>query len=164
MTADMARDVTDGVDESSPLIGRNNNNNNRANPRRPPHRPTLSVASITSIKIPKAHDHTTFIALLCALIFAANSAGGFVEIPLTRLAEDALCHQYYDNLQTDGAGRPIDEEMCKIEPVQTKLAFILALVTALNAIVGFFAAFPWSLVADRYVYAHPQMFEVDWLC
>lgn len=143
MMADLARDGTDGADESSPLIG----NNNRTRPRRPPHRPTLSVASITSITIPKAHDHTTFITLLCILIFAANSAGGFIEIPQARLIEDVLCRQYYERLQTDTG--PIGEEMCKIEPVQSKMAFILALISALNAIVGFCAAFPWSLVADR---------------
>lgn len=149
MTADTADDVvTDGVDESSPLLG-----------KRPAHRPTRSVASLASLQIlplpHNTHDHTAFITVLCALVFTANSAGGFIDLPLARLVEDVLCHQYFaeslGRRPTD-AGRPLlDEGRCKVEPVQTKMAFILALMSALTAVVGFFAAFPWSLVADRYV-------------
>lgn len=145
MTADRVEDATSGADESSPLIG--NSANARSRPRRPPNRHTLSVASLASITIPKANDHTAFITLLCIIIFAANSAGGFCEIPQASLVEDALCHQYYGRLKTDTS--PIDEDLCKVEPVQTKMAFILALLAALNAIVGFCAALPWSLVADK---------------
>lgn len=144
MTAEHAHEAPDGVDESTPLVGAS-----RTKPRRPRHRPTLSVASLTSITIPKAHDHTTFINLLCLLVFAANTAGGFADIPQVRLIEDAVCQQYYDKLQANVG--PIDEELCKIEPVQTKVAFILAILFALTAIVGFCSAFPWSVVADRYL-------------
>lgn len=136
-------EATGGVDEFSPLIS----NNNKAKPRRPAHRSVLSVTSITSIQIPKAHNHTALITLICLIVFFGNSAGGFIEIPQARLVENILCQQYYNRLHADGG--PIDDEMCKVEPVQSKMAFILAILAALNAIVGFWAAFPWSLVADR---------------
>lgn len=158
MTADRARDGTPGgaADESSPLLPGDSNSNTTNHhktrrPRRPPHRPTLSVASLaSSLTIPQAHDHTTFITLLCILIVAANAAGGFIEIPMARLVEDGLCRQYYEGGHTgQDPPPPLDEAMCKVEPVQSKMAYLLALMSALDAIVGFCAAFPWSLVADR---------------
>ncbi|CAJ2500450.1 Uu.00g033030.m01.CDS01 [Anthostomella pinea] len=125
--------------EASPLL--------QDHPRRPAHRTGLSVASIASIaKLPKAHRSNTIVNLLCLIIFIATSAGGFVAIPYTRLVEDVLCHQYYDVESM----QPIDENLCKENTIQSKLAFIIAIGGAIDAIVGFLAAFPWGLVADRF--------------
>ena len=140
--ADERRNSSDGLTESSPLLG--------DQPRRLAHRPALSVTSITIIHIPKAHNNRTIVNLLCLIMFIAASAGGFLGIPQARLIEDLLCHAHYDMAQSlDG---PIDEDMCKLDSIQSDLAFVLAIQIALDAIISFVAAFPWSLVADRYGY------------
>jgi hypothetical protein len=63
------------------------------------------------------------------------------------LIEDILCHHYYD---VKSSGQPIEERLCKEDAIQKQLAYILAIQTSLFAIVGFVAAFPWGLAADKY--------------
>ncbi|KAI1077407.1 MFS general substrate transporter [Whalleya microplaca] len=138
MAGEHQRD-SDVFSESSPLMGEQ--------PRRPSHRPTRSVTSIISLKVPKAHKSSTIVNLLCAIAFVASSASGFLGIPMTRVLEDVLCQEYYDGMQSlDG---PIDEKLCKENAIQKRLAFIAAIASMIDAIVGFLAAFPWGLVADR---------------
>lgn len=98
-----------------------------------------------TVRVPQAENQTTIISLICLVNFLASSAGGFLGIPQTRMIEDVLCHQHYQ-----GHDGPIEEGMCKLASIQSKLAYILAVQIALDSIVSFFAAFPWSLVADRY--------------
>ncbi|KAI0837195.1 MFS general substrate transporter [Hypoxylon sp. FL0890] len=126
--------------ESSPLL-------TDERPRRPPHRPTLSLTSITSVHVPKVHNGRTIVNLLCIIALIASSATGFIGIPVTRVLEDVVCRQYYAD--RGGAGGPIDEQQCKQNAIQEKVAFIMALSSSLDAAVGFVAAFPWGLVADR---------------
>lgn len=123
--------------EASPLLG-----------SRPGHRRFASVASLKSIHVPQAHDKTTIVNLLCLIVLLASSAGGFLQIPQARLIEDVLCHEYYDRAQSLEV--PIDEKLCKVESIQSELAYILAITSALSAGLGLVATFPWSLVADRY--------------
>ncbi|KAI1136086.1 MFS general substrate transporter [Hypoxylon sp. FL0543] len=123
--------------ESSPLL-------TDQRPRRPSHRPTLSVTSIASVHVPKIHNGRTIVNLLCIIAFIASSATGFIGIPVTRVLEDVVCRHYYG----DGNG-PIDEQACKENAIQENVAFIMALTSSLDAAVGFLAAFPWGLVADR---------------
>ncbi|KAI0141636.1 major facilitator superfamily transporter [Xylariaceae sp. FL1272] len=118
-------------------------------PQRPRHRPGLSVTSIrsiTSINVPKAHKNSTIIFFLYIIVFVASSSEGFIELPLTRFLEDIVCHEYYDMKSSD---QPIDERLCKENPIQQKVAYILAILSALQAIVSFFAALPWGVAADK---------------
>lgn len=132
--------------ESSPLLA--------DGPRRPP-----STTSITNdhihIHIPKVHNKNTIVNLLCLIMFMAASSGGFLGIPQARIIEDVLCQSYYGSgkarKQVLDGHDSIDEDLCKLESIQSELVFILAISSALNAITGFVAAFPWSLVADRYM-------------
>lgn len=118
--------------------------------QRPGHRTafsTTSIRSIASIHVPKVHDGDTIVNLLCAVLLVASSAGGFFVIPMTRLVEDAVCHQHYEQMQS--VDSPIDETMCKLEGIQSKVAFIFAMYELVQAICGFVAAFPWGIAADR---------------
>lgn len=124
-------------DEASPLLG-----------SRPGHRRFASVASLSSIHVPQAHEKTTIVNLLCLIILLGAGAGGFLQIPQARLIEDILCHEYYGRAQSLNV--PIDEKLCKVESIQGELAYILAITSALSAGLGLVATFPWSLVADRY--------------
>lgn len=125
--------------ETSPLLARA--------PRRPRHQTRISLASIaSSLHVPKAQTNHAIINILCAIILMASCSAGFIELPMTRLIEDILCHEYYD---VDSYDTPIDERLCKEDAIQKKLAYLLAVQTSLFAVVGFLAAFPWGLVADK---------------
>lgn len=131
---------SDESTESSPLL-------TRQRPQRPSHRPTLSVTSIASVRVPKVHNGRTVVNLLCIIAFIASSSSGFAAIPVTRILEDVLCRQYYG--LREESGPPIDEKLCKEDAIQNKVAFIMAVASSADAAVGFLAAFPWGLLADR---------------
>ncbi|CAH0036679.1 unnamed protein product [Clonostachys rhizophaga] len=87
------------------------------------------------------------ILMLCIILFFASWANGFTQIPLLRLVEDRICHEYYD--MSMSPLEPIDENLCKGEWIQSRLAFILSISSAIGALSGFLAAFPWGAAADR---------------
>ena len=116
--------------------------------RRPSHQPILSVTSSANEPVPKVRSGTAIINLLCAVLFIAASANGFATVPLTRIVEDVVCRQYYG--QEQSLEEPIDEKLCKLEAIQSEVAFLFAITGMCEALVGFLAAFPWGIVADRY--------------
>ncbi|KAK8075202.1 major facilitator superfamily transporter [Apiospora hydei] len=118
--------------------------------RRPAHRTafsTTSIRSIASIHVPKVHKGDTIVNLLCGVLLVASSAGGFLSIPMTRLVEDAVCHKHYEQMQS--VDSPIDESLCKLDSIQSKVAFIFAMYELVQSLAGFIAAFPWGIAADR---------------
>jgi hypothetical protein len=131
--------------ERTPLVG---NGKPPTSPHRPKHQRALSsVASIANIHVPLAHDPNTILTIYCLAIFLIAFSGGFVNIPVTRIFEDALCHQYYDGLQP--LDQPIDENLCKVDVIQSDLANLRAVQSAIEAVVCCLATLPWGLVADR---------------
>ncbi|KAI1807049.1 MFS general substrate transporter [Daldinia bambusicola] len=130
------------VTETAPLLSASQR------PTRPSHRTRLSVTSLRSVHVPKIHNGRTIVNLLCIIILVSSSSTGFVGIPETRLLEDAACRQYYSLPDRTAAG-PIDEKQCKVDAIQNKVAFILAIQSSADAAAGFLAAFPWGLAADR---------------
>jgi hypothetical protein len=110
---------------------------------------TPSVNLAATIKLPKPYKAGNVILLLYTIILVFSSSYGFSNIPLTRIVEDILCHKYYQDVGIpDGS---IDEQLCKERSIQSKLAGIFAITAMLEAIVGFLAAFPWGLTADKSV-------------
>lgn len=132
---------SDEFTEASPLLPER--------PQRPAHRPTLSVTSIRNVHVPKVHNGATIVNLLCIIIFVGSCSSGFTSIPETRILEDVVCREHF-GLQGN-AGGPVNEGDCKANAIQSKVAFIMAFQGSIEAIVGFFAAFPWGLAADRSV-------------
>ncbi|KAI1174738.1 major facilitator superfamily domain-containing protein [Nemania sp. FL0916] len=86
-------------------------------------------------------------AVLCVIIFVASLTSGFQDMPLTRIFEDILCRRYYDQIRSKD--EPIDEDMCKVDAVQSKLAYLFAIQAALTAAVSILAALPWGIAADK---------------
>ncbi|KAH9214752.1 major facilitator superfamily domain-containing protein [Leptodontidium sp. 2 PMI_412] len=87
------------------------------------------------------------IVLLLALnILILSSAGGLTVVPQTRLLEDILCHRFYGDIK---GLSDIDESMCKIDSIQSELAYINGLTTAVEAVVGLTFAFPFGILADK---------------
>jgi hypothetical protein len=54
-------------------------------------------------------------------------------VPMTRILEDVICHRHYD---PQGQGGSIDERICKINMIQSELAYLNGLVSVVEAIVG----------------------------
>ncbi|KAK7985378.1 major facilitator superfamily transporter [Apiospora saccharicola] len=119
--------------------------------RRPGHRTAFSTTSIRSIAstihVPKVHKGDTIVNLICGVLLVASSSGGFLYIPMTRLVEDAVCHKFYGQVQS--ADNPIDEKLCKLDSIQSDVAFIFATYELVQSLCGFLAAFPWGIAADR---------------
>ncbi|KAK8009017.1 Major facilitator superfamily transporter [Apiospora marii] len=118
--------------------------------RRPGHRTafsTTSIRSIASIHVPKVHKGDTIVNLICGVLLVASSSGGFLIIPMTRLVEDAVCHKHYGQVQS--ADNPIDENLCKLDSIQSNVAFVFAMFELFQSLCGFLAAFPWGIAADR---------------
>lgn len=86
--------------------------------------------------------------ILSAVVFVAAGSGGLVMIPQVQLLETAVCRELLHG--TEAAGHPgPDPGSCKGTEVQSKVAYIIAVGTALDAVVSFLGAIPWSTVADR---------------
>ncbi|RFU29458.1 hypothetical protein B7463_g6868, partial [Scytalidium lignicola] len=64
-------------------------------------------------------------------------------VPITRILEDIICRRYYD------LPHEIDEKLCKIDVIQSQLAYINGTLSTLEAAVGLFFAFPYGILADR---------------
>ncbi|XDG05153.1 hypothetical protein ABKA04_004768 [Annulohypoxylon sp. FPYF3050] len=107
---------------------------------------TSSIASAT-ISVPTAEKPGTILGIFFLLIFVSSAADAFKQIPMTRIFEDILCHDYYD--KTSGSDAPIDEELCKVNAIQTNLAYLLAVLESLNSGVACLVALLWGIVADR---------------
>ncbi|KAI1455176.1 MFS general substrate transporter [Annulohypoxylon moriforme] len=136
--------------EHTPLIGTSDTSGIPESFWKPGHSrsPTLasSVANATT-SVPTVHKPGDIISLFFLIIFAASAADAFKQIPMTRIFEDILCHKYYD--KTSDSEAPIDERLCKVNTIQSDLAYLLAVLESLNSGVACLVALLWGIVADR---------------
>lgn len=66
---------------------------------------------------------TRSICFLIALFsFLLSMGGAIANVPTTRLIEDHICRSYYDG--QGGPPKEIDETMCKVDEVQSRLVFL----------------------------------------
>lgn len=82
-------------------------------------------------------------ALVCLAIFLWAFSGTLAIVPGTRLAEEIFCRRYYEH------NAVIDERMCKVEEIQSQVAYIFGFFITLNGLVGMLVAFPFGVLADR---------------
>ncbi|KAI8242176.1 Efflux pump ustT [Colletotrichum sp. SAR 10_99] len=128
--------------ESTPLIAAD------GSPRRPGAgrgRADSLIRAANTIHVPKVHNPNVIVGIFCAIILLGSAAGGLWTIPTTRKVEDIVCRHYYDVLSNEN----IDESLCKEDAIQSKVAYIFAVYSALQASIGAICAFPWGIVADR---------------
>ncbi|KAI1103050.1 MFS general substrate transporter [Jackrogersella minutella] len=109
--------------------------------------PTLASVSNASISISTTTKPGTIVCLFFLITFAVSAADAFKQIPMTRIFEDILCHEYYG--KAPGSDDPIDEELCKVDAVQSSLAYLFAVLESLNAGLSCLVALLWGVVADR---------------
>ncbi|KAH8163376.1 hypothetical protein CIB48_g4871 [Xylaria polymorpha] len=139
----------DGIAESTeqtPLISDASAASSSRIKRPGPRERSSSIASLASA-VPKLRSPRSVVALLCIIIFISSSSGGFLNMSTTRIFEDILCRQYYGQIRSHD--EPIDEGMCKVEAIQSKLAYLFAIHSSLNAGVSILAALPWGIAADK---------------
>jgi hypothetical protein len=83
------------------------------------------------------------VGLVSLIIFFMTLSGVMSLIPLGRLLEDAICRKYY------GSSEPVDENLCKVDEVQTELAWLGGLYVVIDSAIGFVVSFPWGIISDR---------------
>ncbi|KAI5863629.1 MFS general substrate transporter [Durotheca rogersii] len=110
----------------------------------PSRAPSLSRGSI-SASTPYS-TKPAIIGLFYFIIFLVSSAGALYQIPITKIYENILCRQYYDDLRDT---TPFDAGDCKNDIVQSRLAYLLAVLESLNSVISCLVAMPWGIVADR---------------
>ncbi|TDZ17882.1 Efflux pump ustT [Colletotrichum orbiculare MAFF 240422] len=106
---------------------------------------TESILRAANLQVPKVHNPDIIVAIFCAVVLIGSGGGGLWFIPATRLVEDIVCRQYYDVSSTAS----LDEDLCKEDAIQSKVAYLFAVYSALQAFIGAVCAFPWGIVADR---------------
>ena len=74
------------------------------------------------------------ISLFSFIIFCLALGGSLAIVPTTSLLEDILCHHYYkDRQDQDGS---ISENLCKVDAIQSELAYLRGLLSTLEAVIG----------------------------
>ncbi|KAJ6070454.1 hypothetical protein N7467_011773 [Penicillium canescens] len=87
----------------------------------------------------------TFLLSLCIFFLSGGSA--MIQVPLTQLMEDNLCDQYLR--ETGWQGPFTDRAICKDDGIQSKLAYLNALLGVIESVTSLIVAFPYSALADK---------------
>lgn len=75
------------------------------------------------------------VGLVSLIIFFMALSGTMSLIPMGRLIEDAICRKYY------GSSEPVDERLCKVDEVQTELAWLGGLYVVIDSAIGMTLSF-----------------------
>ncbi|KAI3546267.1 major facilitator superfamily transporter [Colletotrichum filicis] len=140
------RSSTDSSTESTPLFATSSSTAPNKRPATGRSRTDSLLTAATQLHVPKLHNADAIVATFVTIILLGAGFGGLWTIPTTRKVEDIVCRQYYGVLYTQDA---IDESKCKEDEIQSEVAMIFAVYSALQASIGAVSAFPWGIVADR---------------
>ncbi|TDZ30315.1 MFS efflux pump atnC [Colletotrichum spinosum] len=92
---------------------------------------------------------TTFI-----ILFIASIGGALISTPEVRLLEMAVCRDYYREHDPRVIAHPplsyIDEQLCKLSPIQSNLAYLQATRSLIMTIPGLLLTFPYGYISDKY--------------
>lgn len=93
----------------------------------------------------QAQKPKTIVLLLALLMFTIVTSGMLIMMPIFRLVEDTVCHRYYKKDPSE----KIDERLCKVDGVQSELAYLGGWAALLHSVVGLMAALPYGVLADK---------------
>jgi MFS transporter, PCFT/HCP family, solute carrier family 46 (folate transporter), member 1 len=85
----------------------------------------------------QARTPRSIVLLLSLNILCLATGGSLLIVPVTRILEDILCHGYYDGLH--GQDDSIDERLCKIDAIQSELAYLNGILSMIEATIGMLA-------------------------
>jgi hypothetical protein len=94
-----------------------------------------------------------YVVILCmALAIISDIGEDLFAAPKVRLFESVICTQYYSNNDPSylGPGGTVKEELCKIDPVQDEVAFILGWQLFFDSIPAILLPIPYGYIADKY--------------
>lgn len=116
------------MQETTPLLG------DEGQRQRPP-----ITGSIFQAK--SAKSICLVISVFTLLLMFSSSVG---DVPTTRLVEDHICRSYYaeQGRTTDD----IDESMCKVDEVQSKMAYLNGWISMIKSVLGMMYI---SILAER---------------
>jgi hypothetical protein len=77
-----------------------------------------------------------FYVCIFLLKFALTFYWTIFDLPLVRLVERAVCQEFYKGLASGPKWRDVQEDMCKLAPIQNKLAYVLGFRLSFYAIPG----------------------------
>lgn len=78
----------------------------------------------------QASSANAIVTLVSAIIFLLALSETMALIPMGRLIEDVVCRKYYGTLD------PVDEKLCKVDEVQTELAWLGGLYVVVDSAIG----------------------------
>lgn len=93
----------------------------------------------------QAQNPKTIVLLLALLMFTMVTSGMLIMMPIFRLVEDTVCHRYYKKDPSE----KIDERLCKVDGVQSELAYLGGWAALFHSVVGLMAALPFGVLADK---------------
>jgi len=93
----------------------------------------------------QARRPRTIVLLLAVLLFTVTTSGMLIIVPIFRLIEDAVCHEYYKKDRSE----KIDERLCKVDEVQGLLAYLGGWAALLNTLIGLISTLPYGVLADK---------------
>ncbi|KAG0652929.1 MFS efflux pump atnC [Hyphodiscus hymeniophilus] len=81
---------------------------------------------------------------VCAVVeFLTTFGTAITSVPVTRLIEGAVCQRHY------GAVSNIAEHFCKLDGVQTNLAYLLGAYSSFTSLPGLFLAIPYGILSEH---------------
>jgi hypothetical protein len=81
---------------------------------------------------------------VCALIEFLTTFGiSITAVPVTRLVEGAICQRYY------ATEFKIRENLCKVDGVQSNLAYLLGGYSSLTSLPALFLAIPYGILSEH---------------
>lgn len=96
--------------------------------------PLLQVEEVHQPESPKSLAQRPIVLLLSIFILCLAAEGALLTVPTTKLLEDVLCQIHYGE-GGDGVAT-MDRRRCKIDSIQSKLAYLLGAQSSIDSIVG----------------------------
>ncbi|KAL8820713.1 MAG: hypothetical protein Q9191_007459 [Dirinaria sp. TL-2023a] len=92
------------------------------------------------------------LGLVLGTVFLTDLANSVSKAPLMRVFESIICQNHYAGPNAGFIGRAgnVDEQHCKISPVQQELALLRAWLDFFDYLPGLFLAIPFGMLADKY--------------
>ncbi|ROT39018.1 MFS general substrate transporter [Sodiomyces alkalinus F11] len=104
-----------------------------------------STSGRSAFHLPQPQSPRAVIFTLSFLKFVILGSGLLVMMPMFRLLEDAFCHQHYGK----DLAEPIPEKECKVDEVQSRLAYLGGIAAVIASVVTLVSTFPYSILADK---------------
>jgi MFS family permease len=113
--------------------------------------PSDSTFALPPAPATKKKPWVLLVVLAVGLIAIVDVGAFLADPPRIRMFEANLCLSYYRQHDASAIGPDgtIPEQLCKIDPVQQKLAMIFGWQDTFDALPGMLLAVPFGTLADR---------------